>query len=105
INPETGEVEVTPGTDVDGPIDVVINDEDLPNGKATIPVPVNGHEEDRDDNGSEEKPATEQTSIDDSNVTPVDPTKDQQSTGVVIVNPDADTEVTAKDEDGKDVPV
>ncbi|MCY3036025.1 Rib/alpha-like domain-containing protein [Aerococcus sp. Group 2] len=105
INPETGEIEVTPGTDVDGPIDVVIEDEDLPNGKATIPVPVNGHEDGRDDNGSEDKPATEQTRVDDSQVNPVDPSDDQQSTGIVIVNPDDETKVSAKDEDGKDVPV
>ncbi|MHA6646984.1 Rib/alpha-like domain-containing protein [Aerococcus urinae] len=105
INPETSEVEVTPGTDVDGPIDVVIEDEDLPNGKATIPVPVNGHEDGRDDNGSEDKPATEQTLVDDSQVNPVDPSDDQQSTGIVIVNPDDETKVSAKDEDGKDVPV
>ncbi|MDK8503079.1 Rib/alpha-like domain-containing protein [Aerococcus sp. UMB1112A] len=63
INPETGEVEVTPGEDVDGPIDVVISDEDLPNGKATIPVQVNGHTKNHDDNGSDEKPATEQTRV------------------------------------------
>lgn len=105
INPETGAIEVIPGTDVDGPIDVVIEDEDLPNGKATIPVPVNGHEDGRDDNGSEDKPATEQTRVDDSKVNPVDPSEDQQSTGIVIVNPDDETKVSAKDEDGKDVPV
>ncbi|MBU5611125.1 Rib/alpha-like domain-containing protein [Aerococcus mictus] len=105
INPETGEVEVTPGTDVDGPINVVIEDEDLPNGKATIPVPVNGHEDGRDDNGSEGKPATEQTRVDDSKVNPVDQNDDQQSTGITIVNPDDETKVSAKDEDGKDVPV
>ncbi|WP_195852860.1 Rib/alpha-like domain-containing protein [Aerococcus tenax] len=105
INPETGEIEVTPGEDVDGPIDVVIEDEDLPNGKATIPVPVNSHEDGRDDNSTDEKPATEQTHIDDSKVNPVDPSEEQQSTGIVIVNPDDETKVSAKDEDGKDVPV
>ncbi|WP_168168329.1 hypothetical protein, partial [Corynebacterium sp. HMSC070H05] len=53
INPDTGEIEVTPGKDVDGPITVTVEDEDLPEGKTEVEVPVNGHEKDRDDNGSE----------------------------------------------------
>ena len=39
------------------------------------------------------------------NVKPVDPTKDPQDTGIKVENPDNDTKVTAKDEDGKDIPV
>lgn len=49
---EDGKVIVTPGEDVDGPITVVIEDKDLPNGKVKVEVPVNGHEKGRDDNGS-----------------------------------------------------
>ncbi|WP_210400222.1 hypothetical protein, partial [Corynebacterium sp. HMSC074A01] len=61
INPETGEIELTPGTDVDGPITVIVEDPDLPNGKAEIEIPVEGHEKGRDDNNktttaSEEDP-------------------------------------------------
>ena len=52
INPNTGEIEVTPGTDVDGPITVTITDPDLPGGKTEVVVDVNGHEKGRDDNGN-----------------------------------------------------
>ena len=38
-------------------------------------------------------------------VKPVKPTDDKQDTGIKVENPDDDTKVTAKDEDGKDVPV
>ncbi|WP_288962048.1 Rib/alpha-like domain-containing protein [uncultured Peptoniphilus sp.] len=40
INKETGEIEVTPGTDVTGPITVTVTDSDLPEGKKDIEVPV-----------------------------------------------------------------
>ena len=40
INPETGEIEVTPGTDVEGPINLVVEDPDLPGGKAEIQIEV-----------------------------------------------------------------
>ncbi|MFN0603151.1 Rib/alpha-like domain-containing protein [Facklamia hominis] len=50
---EDGKVIVTPGTDVDGPITVVVEDPDLPGGKVEIEVPVEGHEKGRDDNGSD----------------------------------------------------
>ncbi|MDU3457918.1 MAG: stalk domain-containing protein, partial [Peptoniphilus harei] len=52
INPNTGEIEVTPGKDVDGPITVVVEDPDLPGGKVEVEVPVIGHEKGRDDNGN-----------------------------------------------------
>ena len=96
IDPETGEVKVTPGEDVDGPITVTITDPDLPNGSVEVKVPVKGHEEGRNDNG---------TTVNTDKVTPVDPSDDEQGTGIVVKNPDGDTKVTAKDEDGKDVPV
>ncbi|MDK6494421.1 hypothetical protein QP172_12025, partial [Corynebacterium coyleae] len=67
---------------------------DLPDGKVEVEVPVNGHEKDKDDNGSEK------TTVDDSNVTPVDPTDKEQDTGIKVTNPDEDTKVSAKDEDG-----
>ena len=104
INPETGEVEVTPGEDVDGPINVTIEDPDLPNSKVEVEIDVNGHEKNRDDNGSD--PANEDgTKVDGSNITPVNPTNDKQDTGIKVTNPDEDTKVSAKDEDGNDVPV
>lgn len=40
INKETGEIEVTPGTNVTGPITVTVTDSDLPEGKKDIEVPV-----------------------------------------------------------------
>ncbi|PAT14382.1 hypothetical protein CKJ84_08650 [Corynebacterium sp. NML 120412] len=61
-------------------------------------VPVNGHEKDRDDNGSDK------TSVDVSGVKPVEPTGDKQGTGVKVTNSGADTKVSAKDEDGNKVP-
>ncbi|MHA6654637.1 Rib/alpha-like domain-containing protein [Aerococcus urinae] len=109
INPETGEVEVTPGTNVDGPITVTVNDPDLPGGKKEVTVPVKGHEAGRDDNGSDEpntpSETVEKTTVDDSQVKEVNPTDDQQGTGIKVNNPDKDTKVTAKDEDGKNIPV
>ena len=47
-----GNVVVTPGTDVDGPITVVVEDPDLPGGKTEVEVEVNGHEKGRDDNNN-----------------------------------------------------
>ncbi|WP_297392696.1 stalk domain-containing protein, partial [uncultured Peptoniphilus sp.] len=70
----------------------------------TFEVPVEGHTKGVDDNNSE-TPAGDKTTVDNSNVKPVDPTNDKQGTGVVVNNPDGDTKVTAKDEDGKDIPV
>ncbi|WP_168166682.1 hypothetical protein, partial [Corynebacterium sp. HMSC066C02] len=99
---ENGNVVVTPGTDVDGPINVVVEDPDLDGGKTEIEVEVNGHEKDRDDNGSE---ASDKTTVDDSGVKPVDPTDEEQDTGIKVTNPDDDTKVSATDEDGKDIPV
>ena len=49
---EDGKVIVTPGEDVDGPITVVIEDKDLPDGKVEVEVPVIGHEKGRDDNNN-----------------------------------------------------
>ncbi|PAT14381.1 hypothetical protein CKJ84_08645 [Corynebacterium sp. NML 120412] len=95
---DNGIVEVTPGEGVDGPIEVTVEDPDLDGGKATVEVPVNGHEKDRDDNGSDK------TSVDVSGVKPVEPTGDKQGTGVKVTNSGADTKVSAKDEDGNKVP-
>ncbi|WP_432627113.1 LPXTG cell wall anchor domain-containing protein [Aerococcus urinae] len=109
INPETGEVEVTPGANVDGPITVTVEDPDLPGGKQEVTVPVKGHEAGRDDNGSDEpntsSETVEKTTVDDSQVKEVNPTDEQQGTGIKVNNPDKDTKVTAKDEDGKNIPV
>ena len=49
--------------------------------------------------------ADKKTSVDDSKVKPVKPTDDAQDTGIIVKNEDKDTKISAKDEDGKDVPV
>ena len=98
---EDGKVIVTPGEDVDGPINVTIEDPDLPGGKVEVEVPVNGHEKDRDDNGSD---ASEKTEVDSSGVKPVEPTDEKQDTGIKVTNPGEDTTVSATDEDGNKVP-
>ena len=51
------------------------------------------------------KPEDKKTSVDDSKVKPVNPTDDAQDTGIIVKNKDKDTKISAKDEDGKDVPV
>ena len=45
------------------------------------------------------------TSVNDNNVNPVNPTNDPQDTGIVVNNKDKDTTISAKDEDGNNVPV
>ncbi|WP_421628658.1 Ig domain-containing protein [Corynebacterium pseudogenitalium] len=102
---ENGNVHVTPGEDVDGPITLTIEDPDLPGGKVEVEVEVKGHEKDRDDNGSDTKPEAPKTTVDETGAKPVDPTDEKQDTGVKVNNKDKDTNVTAKDEDGKDIPV
>ncbi|OFN01647.1 hypothetical protein HMPREF2626_07255, partial [Aerococcus sp. HMSC062A02] len=57
VDPETGKVSVTPGTKVDGPITVTVEDKDLPEGKQDFVVPVEGHEAGRDDNGTDKTQA------------------------------------------------
>ena len=49
---EDGNVVVTPGEDVDGPITVTVTDPNLPNGAVEAEVPVDGHSNNVDDNGS-----------------------------------------------------
>ena len=49
-------------------------------------------------------PQPGKTIVDDNNVKPVDPTNEPQNTGIVVTNSDDDTKVSAKDEDGKDIP-
>ena len=54
-----------------------------------------------------EKTVEEKTRIDDRHKNSVDPKDEKQSTGVRVVNPNKDgsTKVSAKDEDGKNIPV
>ena len=101
---KNGNIVVTPGKDVDGPIDVTVEDPDLPGGKVEIEVEVEGHKKGQDDNNSDKKPEDKKTSVDTSGKKPVKPTDDKQDTGVKVKNPDKDTKVSAKDEDGKDIP-
>ncbi|TVX75750.1 hypothetical protein FPP74_12105, partial [Corynebacterium sp. NML180780] len=58
-----------------------------------------------DPNDENDKPAGPQVAVDESSKTPVDATDEEQSTGVKVENPTGKTTVTAKDEDGKGVPV
>ena len=99
VDPVTGEISVTPGTDVDGPILVTIKDPDLPGGQITIEVPVEGHTKGNDDNGSGK------TTVDGKNPNTVDRTNEPQDTGIKVTNPDKDTTVKATDETGKTIPV
>ncbi|PAT05631.1 hypothetical protein CKJ81_09065, partial [Corynebacterium hadale] len=55
-------------------------------------------------NDANDKPAGPQVAVDESSKTPVEPTVNEQSTGVKVENPTGKTTVTAKDEDGKGVP-
>ncbi|MDU2294104.1 MAG: S-layer homology domain-containing protein, partial [Peptococcus niger] len=103
INETTGEIEVTPGTKVDGPITVTVEDPDLDGGKKDITIDVNGHKAGQDDNNNG-TPDPDATAVDDSNVKPVNPTNDPQDTGIVVTNPGTDTTVSATDEDGKNIP-
>ena len=102
---ENGNIVVTPGKNVDGPIKVTVEDPDLPGGKVEVEVEVEGHKKGKDDNGSDTTPEDKKTSVDETGKKPVKPTDDKQDTGVKVINPDKDTKVSAKDEDGKDVPV
>ena len=71
---ENGNIVVTPGKDVDGPIDVTVEDPDLPGGKVEIEVEVEGHKKGQDDNGSDKTTADkvdptipEKTEVEDAN--------------------------------------
>ncbi|PAT08236.1 putative Ig domain-containing protein [Corynebacterium hadale] len=105
---EDGNISVTPGEKVDGPITVTIEDPDLDGGKATAEVPVEGHTKGQDDNG-DGKPAGEsdgKTTVEvPENPKTVQASDEKQSTGVTVTNPDADTKPSATDKDGKDIPV
>ena len=60
---ENGNIVVTPGKNVDGPINVTVTDKDLPNGSQTFEVPVNGHEKGKDDNHSDTTPTEEKYQV------------------------------------------
>ena len=92
---EDGNIHLTPGTDVDGPIIVTVTDPNLPNGAVEVEVPVEGHSKNVDDNA---------ISVDKNGIQPVQPTDEEQNTGVKVNNPSEDTTVTAVDEDGKEIP-
>ena len=101
INPETGEIEVTPGEDVDGPINVTIEDPDLDGGKVEVEVPVNGHEKDRDDNGSDKTPETPTVKPGDNTTVPAD---GGEHTVGKVENPNGDEEGKLVDKDGNEIP-
>ena len=92
VDPETGEITVTVP-------------EDAPTGPATVII------KDGDDNVGDPihvvvaEPTADPTPVDTSGMTEVQPTDDEQSTGIKVDNLDCDTRVQAKDEDGKVIPV
>ncbi len=99
---EDGKVSVKPGTNVDGPITVTVQDDSLmsdenPEGTLTKEVPVKDHEKGKDDNNSDTPDTT----------APGKPGMDAKDDGSVEITPptDEDTksiEVTYKDNDGND---
>ncbi|WP_210386001.1 MULTISPECIES: Rib/alpha-like domain-containing protein, partial [unclassified Corynebacterium] len=96
VNPD-GSIEVEPPKDAkpgDYTIPVVVT---YPDGsRETIEAKVTVEKPDA--------PESKKTTVD-GDVKPVDPSNDPQDTGVKVTNPDDDTKISAKDEDGKDVPV
>ena len=72
IDPETGEVLVTPGEGVDGPITVTVEDPSLDE-PVKAEVPVDGHEKGKDDNNSENTGGTPTDPTD-----PTDPSDDSE---------------------------
>ncbi len=95
INPATGEVELTPGQNVDGPITVTVTDPDLPNGSQSVAVEVEGHQANVDDNRDKREVV--------GTVNTVKPTDDKQQTGLKITNKSGitPTRATARDEMGR----
>lgn len=90
---EDGKVYITPAEGTEGPITVTVTDDDL-----TEPVEKTINKKSDDDQ-------TPKTTVDESGKKPLNPTDDKQDTGVKVENKDNNTKVTAKDEDGKDIPV
>ncbi|GFK20100.1 putative Ig domain-containing protein [Corynebacterium glutamicum] len=102
---EDGNVLVTPGEDVDGPITITVEDPAL-EAPLTAEVPVVGHEKDRDDNDSD-APVTDGVSPEFSGVASevdADGTEQDSGLGLEGYNPD-ETVVTAKDSGDRVVPV
>lgn len=97
---EDGQIFVTPGINVDGPITLTVTDETLVDGAQSFVIEVNGHEEDVDDNDSGEvaPPAFGGTAR------AVNPTGESQDTGLDVLRSTADTVVSAIDEDDETVP-
>ncbi|WP_426823501.1 choice-of-anchor G family protein [Corynebacterium halotolerans] len=92
---------ITPGENVDGPITLTVTDPTLAGSPQEYTVTVAGHTAGEDDNDSEYTGPI----VDDSNVTPVDPTEDPQDTGVDVTDTSDDTTITAEDDNGTEVPV
>ena len=113
VDPETGKISVKPGTNVDGPITVTVQDDDFktednPKGEKTFEVPVEGHTKGKDDNnnGKPSSGTTDKTDVT-GNPSTVEPNGQSQDTGLTVTNKDetTPTTVTAKDEDGTEVEV
>ena len=113
VDPETGKISVKPGTNVDGPITVTVQDDDFktednPKGEKTFEVPVEGHTKGKDDNnnGKPSSGTTDKTDVT-GNPSTVEPNGQSQDTGLTVTNKDETTPTTveAVDEDGNKVPV
>lgn len=93
---EDGNIHVTPGIDVEGPITITVTEPELEN-PITADVPVTADDE-------EPEPGEGDPSIG-GNPLPVFPDDQEQDTGLSLEDGTEDTEVTARDEDGQDIPV
>ncbi|WP_277218617.1 copper amine oxidase N-terminal domain-containing protein, partial [Peptoniphilus vaginalis] len=54
INPNTGEIVVNPGKNINGPITITVTDKNDPNKKQEITIDISGHNRGRDDNNSDD---------------------------------------------------
>ncbi|MGV0372908.1 hypothetical protein ACUY2A_05910, partial [Corynebacterium pilbarense] len=90
-----------PGEDVDGPINVTVEDPDLDGGKQDVEVEVNGHEKGRDDNGSDKTPGNPSVTEGDNTTVPAN--NDPHTVGKVE-NPTGDETGKLVDKDGNEIP-
>ena len=54
INPNTGEIVVNPGKNINGPITITVTDKNDPSKKQEITIDISGHNRGRDDNNSDD---------------------------------------------------
>ncbi|MCZ0726061.1 putative Ig domain-containing protein [Aerococcus kribbianus] len=93
---ENGDIFISPGTDVDGPITVIIAHPDLLDGFVAIEMPVNGDESGRDDNTIDEGDDNDSEQISDKQEPQTEPTVEQEN---VIISETTKQETSNKEED------